>query len=124
MIMDWTPILTNIIEGICGLAFTALSLYVTYFINKHIKDEKAKAWALSLSKIILSAVQSVQQTYVDNIKGTDAWNAETQKIALSKALAVSESQLSEDMKKWISENYGDVTAYLTELIEAQISALK
>lgn len=117
-------VLLTVLGTVITATVSGLGTLVMYWINKHIKDEKVKAWVSSLSKIVFNAVQSVQQTYVDSIKGTGAWTAEAQKTALNKALTVAESELSDDMKTWIKENFGDVEKYLTTLIEAQIQTLK
>ena len=108
------------IEGLAGLAGTILCYFITIWANKHIKDEKIKAHIIELANIVKEVVLEVSQTFVDKMQKAGNWNDDTKKEALSMALSKAQSLMSDELKTWVSETYGDVTAYLTTLIEAQI----
>ena len=118
--IEWTEIILKVIEGLAGLAGTILCYFITIWANKHIKDEKIKAHVIELANIVKEVVLEVSQTFVDKMQKAGNWNDDTKKEALSMALSKAQSLMSDELKTWVSETYGDVTAYLTTLIEAQI----
>ena len=52
------------------------------------------------------------------------FNEDAQKIALGKAKAIITSELTEELKTFITENYGDLASWITNSIEAAIYNLK
>ena len=118
--IEWTEIILKVIEGLAGLAGTILCYFITIWANKHIKDEKIKAHVIELANIVKEVVLEVSQTFVDKMQKAGNWNDDTKKEALSTALAKAQSLMSDELKTWVNDTYGDVTAYLTTLIEAQI----
>ena len=118
--IEWTEIILKVIEGLAGLAGTILCYFITIWANKHIKDEKIKAHIIELANIVKEVVLEVSQTFVDKMQKAGNWNDDTKKEALSMALSKAQSLMSDELKTWVNDTYGDVTAYLTTLIEAQI----
>ena len=118
--IEWTQIILKVIEGLAGLAGTILCYFITIWANKHIKDEKIKAHIIELANIVKEVVLEVSQTFVDKMQKAGNWNDDTKKEALSTALSKAQSLMSDELKTWVNDTYGDVTAYLTTLIEAQI----
>lgn len=70
------------------------------------------------------AVSMVSQTYVDALKAAGNFGEEAQKEALSRALAACLASLSQSAQEYISTTYGDINAYLTTKIEAEVRAQK
>lgn len=64
------------------------------------------------------------QTYVESLKKSGNFGAEAQLEALNKAKEIALSQLSEEVKEYITTNYGDINNWLTTQIEATINLLK
>lgn len=122
--MDWAQIGTEIILSLVGVLFSALGVFVTYLINKYIKDQKTKDLINSLYDLVRNSVLEVYQTYVEELKDHDMFNVTAQKVALERCLALIKANMSIELKTWLEANYGDITAYLKSLIEAQIGALK
>lgn len=122
--MNWSEIGTQIILGLVGLVFSGLGLYVTYLINKHIKDKDLKEIVESLHLLVRDCVLEVYQTYVESLKEQNIFNGNAQRIALDKALKLIETNMTPKIKKWLEENVGDIEAYLKGMIETQIALLK
>ena len=74
--------------------------------------------------IVMTAVKSVFQTYVESLKEADAFSPEAQQVALNKARAIVASELTTELKDFIKDNYGDLANWLTNAIEASIYKLK
>ena len=122
--MNWDSILTEIILGLVGLLFSALGVFLTYLINKYIKDQKIKDLVNSLRDLVRNSVLEVYQTYVEELKDHNMFNVTAQQTALERCLALIKANMSIELKTWLEANYGDFTHYLKSLIEAQIGALK
>ena len=67
-----------------------------------------------------TAVTYVSQTYVDELKKSGTFTEENQRIAIEKALEVAKQQLTQQALDFISTAYGDITQYLTSLLEAEV----
>lgn len=122
--MDWNNIFTEIILSFVGLLFSALGIWVTYLINKYIKDQKIKDILNSLHQLVKDSVLEVYQTFVEELKDKDMFDKNAQKLALERCLDLIKTNMSRDVKEWLEANVGDITAYLKSLIEAQIGLLK
>ena len=93
-------------------------------IGTKIKDEKASASLSKATEIVLNAVRSVFQTYVEALKEQNKFDKECQVIALNKAKDIVLKELSQDTKDFIQNNFGDLTSWITNQIEASINILK
>lgn len=73
-----------------GLATWGLSVFTTWM-NDKLKDKKSRKYANEALNIVVSCVKATYQTYVEAIKGTDAWTKEAQEKALKLALESAKS---------------------------------
>lgn len=101
-----------------------LGYKLTQWLNSKIKDDKAKALLSQANGIVLDAVRTVFQTYVEALKKEGSFDAKAQEIALGKAKAIVISELTEELKAFLGQNYGDLMAWVTNAIEASIYKLK
>ena len=106
-----------------GLA-TWLTTVIITWLNSKIKNNKLARWSTAVTKIIMEAVQSVFQTYVEALKKEGKFTEAEQRIANEKALFIIKSQLTDELIKYIKENFGDMEVFLKEQIEAMIYQLK
>lgn len=113
-------IVTAVILPLISFAGTRL---IT-FLNGKIKDQKAKTFIADATNIITSAVRTVFQTYVDSLKKAGSFDKDAQLLALNKAKDLALSQMSTELKDYISKNYGDLNSWITSQIEATIDLLK
>ncbi len=93
-------------------------------INKKIQNTEAAKYLTAATNIVLTAVRSVFQTYVETLKAQGKFDAHSQTVALTKAKDIALSQLTEDTKAYIKENFGDLDNWLTNQIESTINLLK
>ena len=113
-------VVTAIILPLISLAGTKL----IGWLSTKIKNEKANNILETATNIVINAVKSVFQTYVDSLKKEGKFDKESQLVALNKAKDVAISQMSEDVKEFIKNNYGNLDAWLNTQIEATIDTLK
>lgn len=124
--------MNEILMNIISVLFTAVIFPLISFagskliawLNAKIKDENGKIQLTVATTIVTNAVRSVFQTYVDTLKKNGIFDLESQKIALTKAKDEALTQMTDDIKEYITKNYGDLEAWLTTQIEATINVLK
>ena len=120
--------LTNIIFSALGIIITGLASWGTTvlikWLNTKIKNQELAAFATTIATVVGQVVKEVAQTYVQNIKGTDAWTKEAQEKALSMALETAKSELTTEALNYIQAQHGDVDKYLITLIESTLYNLK
>ncbi len=118
------PIFWSIIGTIgTGLA-SWLTAYVVGLLNQKIKDKKLARWSSELFQIIMSAVQTVFQSFVDTMKKAGKFDEAAQKEAKERAYNIIISQLTPELKTYVTDNFGDMKDYLMNQIESMIYNLK
>lgn len=126
--MNWQQILINIAIILAAALLTALGSWVLVKVKNlvatKIKNTKTQALLLGAVDVVASVVKATYQTYVQAIKGTEAWTQEAQKNALQQALHNAQVQLSTEAKDYIQANFGDVGAWVQNQIEATLYDLK
>ncbi len=126
--MNWQQILINIAITLAAALLTAFGSWVLVKVKNlvatKIKNTKTQALLLGAVDVVASVVKATYQTYVQAIKGTEAWTQEAQKNALQQALHNAQVQLSTEAKDYIKANFGDVGAWVQNQIEATLYDLK
>lgn len=120
--------LQNIVIEIAVILLTALCSWVLAkvktLVNTKVKNEKARELLGAATSAVTSSVKATFQTYVESIKGTDAWTKDAQITALRMAANTAKTQMSEEVRAYIAANFGDIDAWLENSIEAEIYTLK
>lgn len=117
-------IISIVVTAVIVPLISLLGTKLIQWIGTKIKDEKAAAFLSKASEIVLSAVKSVFQTYVDSLKKRGDFDAEAQKTALNKATVIIKSQLGTELIDYIKKNYGDLDAWISTQVESTIDTLK
>lgn len=73
---------------------------------------------------VVSCVIATNQTYVESLKAEGKFDAEAQKIAFEKTLNAVLAILSEDAKQYLTQIFGDLNIFLSNLIESQVNINK
>ena len=124
--------MNEIILNIISVVVTAVILpLISYagarlitWLNTKIKDENAKQQLTVATDIVMNAVRSVFQTYVETLKKNGTFDKESQKVALIKAKDDALAQMSDEIKDYITKNYGDLETWIVTQIESTINILK
>ena len=77
-----------------------------------------------LGETIAKCVSATNQTYVDALKKAGSFDAEAQKHAFEMTLNAVMNVLGKDAIEYLTAIYGDLTEYLTTLIEAEVKSQK
>ena len=122
--MNWSDVVISVVSIIVTALVSWGVTELTKLINSKIKDSNAKEMLSSAVTTVFDVVKQVYQTYVEALKGQNAFTAEAQKEALAKALETIEAILPEKVKAYLTDNFGNMEAWLTTQIEAAIYSLK
>lgn len=105
-----------------------LTKFAVDFLSAKRDELKAKTDSLVADKYIdmiyetiHDCVVATNQTYVNNLKETNAFTKEAQDEAFRKTMEAVLAILSEDAKEYIRETTGDLNTYLTQLIESEVN---
>ena len=113
-------VVTSIVLPLISIAGAKL----IQFINSKIKNNKAADLLTTATTIVINAVRSVFQTYVEALKKEGSFNKDAQIIALNKAKDIALTQITDEVKDYLVTTYGSLDTWLDTNIEATINILK
>ena len=121
---QWLQILIAAVSVIVtGLASWGVATFTTWISSK-MKDKKMAKILSDIFQIITDVVMEIFQTYVEALKKEGGFDAAAQKMAKDRAMEKIMARLSDTMKDYISEHYGDIRNWISEQIEVAIYQLK
>lgn len=129
--MEWLPLLYQILEVCIIPLIGVLTAYVIKFINAKSAELQAKVdndtadkYIAMLDDTICACVIATTQTYVDALKKDNAFTKEAQVEAFNLTFNAVMGVLTDEAKKYLTNIYGDLTAYITNKIEAEVQINK
>lgn len=125
--MDWLSILNEIFQ-VCIIPLLGIltAVAVKYIQAKAAeiatKQENAVVakYVSLLADTITDCVVATNQTYVNNLKEKNAFDEEAQIEAFRRTYESVMTVLSADAKEYLTHIYGDLSAYITNRIEAEV----
>ena len=90
-------------------------------IQNKTKNDKFDKYIQMLNETIVDCVIATNQTYVNSLKEAGNFDAKAQKVAFEKTYNSIMKILSADAQEYLTEAVGDLNAYITEKIEAQVN---
>ena len=122
--MNWQAILLSIISIVLTALVSWGAERLIALINSKLANSKYAKYLTSIVDVVTRAVKTTYQTYVETLKDKNMFTADAQKEALSKVGEMALAQLTDDSKKWIQTNFGDVKTWIANTIESVIYDLK
>ena len=126
--MNWAEILQQIFElcivplfGILTGCLIKMIKNKTNELSAESKNALTEKYINMLSQTITDCVIATNQTYVDSLKGQDAFNYDAQKEAFNRTYQAVMTILSEEAKEYLTAVYGDLDAYITTKIESEVN---
>ncbi len=121
--MEWQ----SIIYSALGIIVTGLVSWGTkrliVFLNKKVKNKKLLKHLTNGIEIAASTVNATYKTYIQTLKNENNNTPETRKEALTKAIKQAEDAMSEDLKNYITDNFGDINIWIKSQIEIYLDDL-
>lgn len=129
--MEWMVILQQVFE-LCIIPLLGIvTFYIVQFIktkteelNANNSNEVLSKYIEMLSNTICECVIATNQTYVDSLKAQGKFDAEAQKKAFEMTYNSVISILTDEAKIYLTSIYGDLTVYITNMIEAEVNKNK
>lgn len=129
--MDWLELLQKIFDVCIIPLLGVLTTYLVQWIKlrssqiqKTMDNELLKKYTSMLEDTISNCVIATNQTYVEALKEQNAFGSVEQKIAFEKTYVAVMEILTEEAKDYLQEVFGDLQAYITSQIEAQVNKNK
>ena len=126
-------ILWKVLEAMLTAAVPVLTAFLCNLIHKaaerlgeRLKADKTNAYMSEIRKAVISAVNYVNQTFVDAMKEDPEveFDAEQQEAAFEEAYQTAIETISEAALTYLTETFGDVRKYLTVKIEEAVRECK
>ena len=129
--MEWMVILQQIFE-LCIIPLLGIvTFYIVQFIktkteelNANNSNEVLSKYIEMLSNTICECVIATNQTYVEALKKQGKFDAEAQKKAFTMTLNAVMNIMGEEAILYLNEACGDLSIYISNLIEAEVKAQK
>jgi hypothetical protein len=93
-------------------------------ITTKVDNDTADKYISMVMSTVRDCVVATNQTYVESLKQQGSFDAEAQKNAFKATYESVLNILSDDAKEYLIHAYGDLNAYLTTLIEAEVNCNK
>ena len=129
--MEWLVLLADIFEVCVIPLLGVLTAYLVAFIRSKSKElsaktdnENAQKYIAMLGETISACLIATNQTYVENLKKDQLFDAEAQKEAFQKTYDAVMAVLTDEAKMYLASIYGDLTTYITNKIEAEVKLNK
>ena len=129
--MEWLPLLYEILQVCVIPLLGVLTAYIVKFINvksleiqSNVSNDMADKYIGMVAETISACVIATNQTYVEALKKQNAFTADAQKEAFNLTYNAVMAILTDDAKEYLAEIYGDVAAYITNKIEAEVNISK
>ena len=129
--MEYTILISNIFQ-VCIIPL--LGVLTTFFmkwvnaksaeIQANINDATLKKYMEMLTSTITDCVIATNQTYVESLKAQGKFDAASQQRAFELTSKAVMEILSEDAKIYLASAVGDLNAYITKKIEAEVNINK
>ena len=129
--MEWLTLLYQILE-VCIIPL--LGILTAYFIKwvnaksveiqHNVDNDTADKYIAMLDDTICACVIATTQTYVEALKKDNAFTKEAQEEAFNLTFDAVMAVLTDEAKDYLTEFYGDLTAYITNKIEAEVQLNK
>ena len=129
--MDWLNLLYQILEVCIIPLLGILTAYFVKFINiksseiqNKVKNDNADKYIAMVADTVSACVIATNQTYVEELKKQNAFTVEAQKEAFKITYDAVMAILTDEAKTYLTEIYGDISAYITTKIEAEVNMRK
>ena len=129
--MNYKELLPIIIQTVLIPLLVALAGFAIKWINakanqlkEKAKDDRYYLYIDILQELVTKTVIMVNQTYVDELKKENAFTKEAQVEAFNKVYETVIQSLSEDVYSYLEQIIGNLSDYITVLIESSVKIEK
>lgn len=126
-------ILWKVLEAMLTAAVPVLTAFLCGLIHKaaarlgeRLKNDRTNAYRSEITKAVISAVNYVNQTFVDALKDDPnaEFDADLQEEAFEEAYKTAVETISDAALAYLTDTFGDVRKYLTVKIEEAVRECK
>ncbi len=124
-------LLLRLLQLVLIIAVSLITKFLCSFLSEKckeivatVKNRKTRVLLSQALDAVSKAVAYVNQTYVDELKKSDAFSRENQEEAFRRAAEAAKSLMTEEVVNYIDFEYGEFSGWLTAQVEAEVRAQK
>lgn len=128
---NWNELLQTLLYTVITTILPIITAYIISFLKakrdeklQDINNEYIRNTLKDAMDIILDTVDTISQTFVDDLKKDGKFDKDKQKEALEKAINQAKKLMSEEVISLIIEKYNDLDEWIRTQIEAYIKKAK
>ena len=128
---NWNELLQTLLYTVITTILPIITAYIISFLKakrdeklQDINNEYIRNTLKDAMDIILDTVDTISQTFVDDLKKDGKFDKDKQKEALEKAINQAKKLMSEEAISLIIEKYNDLDEWIRTQIEAYIKKTK
>ena len=129
--MEWTELIADIFQVCIIPLLGVLTAFFVKWVNAksaeiqtNVNDATLNKYMAMLTQTISDCVIATNQTYVESLKQQGKFDLNAQKEAFNLTKDAVLSILSEEAQTYLSTAVGDLNAYITKKIEAEVNLNK
>lgn len=129
--MDYSALLQDLLLTVIIPLLGVLTTYLVKWLGLKMENLKIQndndlhqKYITLLNNTITDCVLATTQTYVESLKNNGAFTLEAQKTAFNMTYQAVMNVLTEDAKEYLKNVLGDLDAFVTNAIEAQVQMNK
>ena len=129
--MEWLPLLYQVLEVCIIPLFGLLTAYFVKYIKvksaeiqTKVDSELGDKYIAMLTETITACVTATTQTYVEALKKEGKFDLDAQKIAFTRTYENVMAILADEAKEYLQTAIGDLSAYVENMIEAEVNRNK
>ena len=129
--MEWLALLYQILEVCIIPLLGVLTAFAIKFIKtksteiqNKVDNDTADKYIAMLADTISACVIATNQTYVEALKKDNAFTKEAQQEAFDLTFNAVMDVLTDEAREYLTALYGDLSAYITNKIEAEVNLNK
>lgn len=123
--------LFELLQAVATAAVPVCAAFLVQFLRRKSAEAAARTDSLTTKELLAEVTEAVttavtytSQTYVDALKKSNEFTEENQRAALQKSLDEAKKLLTSEAAAFLRRAYGDLDAYLTAHIEAEVRTQK
>lgn len=122
--MTWNDVLVRVVDMLFKVVTLVAIPYLSGLMATKLKDDRARRLVKKAEEFVVQSVEMVKQTFVDDLKKNNGFDANSQKEAYRRCYENWIEMASDEMKAAVVDEVGDIEAWLKTKIESEVAKSK
>ena len=119
--MTWNDVLVRVVDLLFKVVTVVAIPYVSGLLATKLDDDRTRRLVKKAEEFVVQSVEMVKQTFVDDLKKNNGFDANSQKEAYRRCYENWIEMASDEMKMAVVDEVGDIETWLKTKIEAEVA---